>query len=54
MNLKKLDLITLYNILMMLRKVHADTTEIEVEIKIREARARTQTLDEFIAENERS
>ena len=48
------DLITLYNTLRMLKAIHADTTKIEAEIKQREERTRTQTLDEFLAENERS
>ena len=44
------DLITLYNTLRMAKAVHADTTEIEAEIKRCEERLRTQTLDEFLKE----
>ena len=53
-DLRSTDLITLYNALRMLRAVHADTSQIEAEIKRRQARIKSQTLNEFLAENERS
>ena len=52
--LRNTDIITLYNTLRMLKAVHADTAQIEAEIKRRQARIKSQTLDEFLAENERS
>lgn len=51
--MKDMDIITLYNTLRMMKAVHADTTEIEAEIKRREERIKHQTLDEFLAENYR-
>lgn len=51
--MKTMDIITLYNTLRMLKAIHADTTEIEAEIKRREERIKHQTLDEFLAENYR-
>ena len=52
-NLRTMDFITLHQTYMMMRAIHADTTEIEAEIKRREERVKHQTVDEFIAENYR-
>lgn len=51
--MKNTDIITLYNTLRMLKAIHADTTEIEEEIKRREERIRNQTIEDFLAENYR-
>ena len=51
--MKKMDYLTLLNTCRMMKAVHADTAEIEAEIKRREERIKHQTLDEFLAENYR-
>lgn len=53
MTMKKLDYITLLNTYRMMKAIHADTTEIEAEIKRREERIKHQTIEEFLAENYR-
>lgn len=51
--MRTMDYLTLLNTYRMMKAVHADTTEIEAEIKRREERIKHQTLDEFLAENYR-